>query len=147
MTHIFYNVAPKVCVLFSLSLSHKYSMCRAERQMRSALATRVPNDGMARVLDMNAWMARKTLEMLGQAGLGYSFDSFVEDSSDPFGESLKMFLYVTSSVPWTVRTLTRLINMAAQPCVQPISEIRLPYRATLIPLLRRDPLPAPQADV
>ena len=43
---------------------------------------------------MNGWMARITLEMLGQAGLGYSFDNFVEDSTDPFGESLRMFLCV-----------------------------------------------------
>ena len=43
---------------------------------------------------MNGWMARITLEMLGQAGLGYSFDNFVEDSTDPYGESLRMFLCV-----------------------------------------------------
>lgn len=38
-------------------------------------------------------MARTTLEMLGQATLGYSFDNFVDDSTDAFGESLKGFLY------------------------------------------------------
>nr|VWO94959.1 Cytochrome P450 monooxygenase CYP52X1 [Ganoderma boninense] len=70
MTHIFYNVAHK---------------------MRSALATRVPGDGSGKVLDVNDWMARTTLEMLGQAGLGYSFDNFEEDSIDPYGESIKMF--------------------------------------------------------
>ncbi|PIL34530.1 cytochrome P450 [Ganoderma sinense ZZ0214-1] len=70
MTHIFYNVAHK---------------------MRSALATRVPKDGSGKVLDVNDWMARTTLEMLGQAGLGYSFDNFEEDSIDPYGESIKMF--------------------------------------------------------
>ena len=37
-------------------------------------------------------MARTTLEMLGQAGLGYSFDNFLEDSTDSYGESLKQFL-------------------------------------------------------
>lgn len=30
--------------------------------------------------------------MLGQAGLGYSFDNFMDDSTDSYGESLKMFL-------------------------------------------------------
>lgn len=40
-------------------------------------------------------MARTTLEMLGQAGLGYSFDNFDEDSTDSYGESLKLFLYVS----------------------------------------------------
>ena len=43
---------------------------------------------------MNGWMARATLEMLGQAGLGYSFDKFTEDSTDSYGEALKSFLYV-----------------------------------------------------
>ena len=65
--------------------------------MRNALSTRVPSDGSAKVLDVNDWMARTTLEMLGQAGLGYSFDNFVEDSIDPYGESIKMFLCVFSS--------------------------------------------------
>ena len=37
-------------------------------------------------------MARTTLEMLGQAGLGYSFDDFKADSTDDYGESLKGFL-------------------------------------------------------
>ena len=73
MTHIFYGVAHKA---------------------RQAMASRLPPDGRSGVLDVNGWMARMTLEMLGQAGLGYSFDNFVGDSTDEFGESLKMFLYV-----------------------------------------------------
>ena len=62
--------------------------------MRTAVASRVPTDGSPKILDMNSWMARTTLEILGQAGLGYSFDNFLEDSTDPYGESLKVFLYV-----------------------------------------------------
>ena len=62
--------------------------------MRNALATRVHTNDNSRVLDMNSWMARTTLEILGQAGLGYSFDNFVEDSTDAYGKALKMFLYV-----------------------------------------------------
>ena len=63
--------------------------------MRNALATRVHTNDNSRVLDMNSWMARTTLEILGQAGLGYSFDNFVEDSTDAYGKALKMFLYVS----------------------------------------------------
>ncbi|KAM5545445.1 hypothetical protein V8D89_000483 [Ganoderma adspersum] len=70
MVEIFYNVAHKA---------------------QKAISTRVPADGTAEILDVNGWMARITLEMLGQAGLGYSFDNFVEDSTDPYGESLRMF--------------------------------------------------------
>ena len=61
-------------------------------QVRASLQDRLPKDGTADVLDMNGWHGRTTLEMLGQAGLGYSFDNFVEDSADAYGESLKMFL-------------------------------------------------------
>ena len=71
MTHIFYGVA---------------------RNVRQAMASRLPSDGTSGVLDVNGWMARTTLEMLGQAGLGYSFDNFAGDATDAFGESLKMFL-------------------------------------------------------
>ena len=57
---------------------------------------------------MNGWMARITLEMLGQAGLGYSFDNFVEDSTDPYGESLRMFLCV--QCPFFSHSERRLIS-------------------------------------
>ena len=50
-------------------------------------------------------MARTTLEMLGQAGLGYSFDNFSDDSTDAYGESLKLFLYAFS-----IRTRYRTPN-------------------------------------
>ena len=56
------------------------------------MIARLPQVGTAEVLDVNGWVARMTLEMLGQAGLGYSFDKFVDGSTDIFGESLKSFL-------------------------------------------------------
>ncbi len=65
---------------------------------------------------MNGWNGRTTLEMLGQAGLGYSFDNFEEDSSDPYGESLKLFL----SVPFSSSSLT-FLNDSEQPCFEPRS--------------------------
>ncbi|PIL22485.1 cytochrome P450 [Ganoderma sinense ZZ0214-1] len=79
MSHIFYNVAHKV---------------------RKAIVTRVPVGGPSEVLDVNGWMARTTLEMLGQAGLGYSFDNFVEDLTDPYGESVKLFFPTLSRFPF-----------------------------------------------
>lgn len=60
------------------------------------LETRVSTkDGS--VIDINGWMARATLEMLGQAGLGHSFDDFTEDSIDSYGEALKMDVLVRQS--------------------------------------------------
>lgn len=61
-------------------------------QLQKAIELRVGKDGG--VIDVNGWMARTTLEMLGQAGLGYSFDNFIDDSTDAYGESLKLFLCV-----------------------------------------------------
>ena len=59
--------------------------------MRAGIEKRV-NKETWQAVDVNGWMARTTLEMLGQAGLGYSFNNLIEDSSDSYGESLKNFL-------------------------------------------------------
>ncbi|RDX52864.1 cytochrome P450 [Lentinus brumalis] len=76
MTHIFYDIAHK---------------------LRGAIEVRV--DKQPEEVDVNGWMARTTLEMLGQAGLGYSFDNFVDDSSDSYGESIKLFFPMLSRIP------------------------------------------------
>ena len=60
-------------------------------QLHKAIGKRENATGVTE-MDINSWMARTTLEMLGQAGLGYSFDNFVEDSTDDYGQSLKSFL-------------------------------------------------------
>ena len=57
-----------------------------------AISKRVLANDCAAEMDINGWMARTTLEMLGQAGLGYSFDNFFEDSADEFAEAVKLFL-------------------------------------------------------
>ncbi|KAI0669375.1 cytochrome P450 [Trametes maxima] len=75
MTHIFYEITRKLVV---------------------AIEARIGEESA--VIDINGWMARAALELLGQAGLGYSFDSFVEDSTDEFGESVKMFFPVLGRI-------------------------------------------------
>ncbi|KAI0355250.1 cytochrome P450 [Trametes cingulata] len=40
-------------------------------------------------LDMLGWMGRTALELIGQTGLGYSFDPLVADSADEFGTAIK----------------------------------------------------------
>ncbi|KAI0628909.1 cytochrome P450 [Trametes polyzona] len=42
-------------------------------------------------LDMLNWMSRTALELIGQSGLGYSFDPLVADSADEFGTAIKEF--------------------------------------------------------
>ena len=62
-------------------------------------------------------MARTTLEMLGQAGLGYSFDDFFHDSNDEYAESIKLFLYV-SSLPGRRRRRRELTVRCYSPTFQ-----------------------------
>lgn len=38
---------------------------------------------------MLVWMGRAALELIGQGGLGYSFDPLVADMKDTFGQALK----------------------------------------------------------
>ena len=42
-------------------------------------------------LDMLSWMGRTALELVGQAGLGYSFDPLVADKPDDYATAIKQF--------------------------------------------------------
>ncbi|KAI0659728.1 cytochrome P450 [Cubamyces menziesii] len=64
-----------------------YEVCH---KLRTAIEARVHN-GPAEV-DMVGWMGRTALELMGQAGLGYSFDPLTADSADEFGEALKALM-------------------------------------------------------
>lgn len=64
-------------------------------QLRDAIRYRV-QDG-PRELDVLHWMGRTALELIGQGGLGYTFDPLVEDRIDPYGEALKAIVYVSQS--------------------------------------------------
>ncbi|KAF9820625.1 hypothetical protein IEO21_01328 [Rhodonia placenta] len=55
--------------------------------LRDAISTRV-KDGPKEV-DILDWMARTALELVGQAGLGYSFDPLIRDKADSYGEAIK----------------------------------------------------------
>ncbi|KAI1794335.1 cytochrome P450 [Ganoderma leucocontextum] len=48
------------------------------------------HDGPVEV-DMLLWMSRTALELIGQAGLGYSFDPLISDSPDEFTLAVKSF--------------------------------------------------------
>lgn len=59
-----------------------------ERQIRQS-----PGDDDIDVLN---WMSRTALELVGQGGLGYSFDPLVENMKNNFGDALKRVPYVLS---------------------------------------------------
>ncbi|KAI0355248.1 cytochrome P450 [Trametes cingulata] len=56
-------------------------------------------------LDMLSWMGRTALELIGQAGFGYSFDPLVADSPDEFAILIKAFQPALSGVTMLRRLL------------------------------------------
>lgn len=45
-------------------------------------------------IEMMRWMTRTALELLGQGGLGHSFDSLEDEMENPLVEDIKAILYV-----------------------------------------------------
>ncbi len=41
---------------------------------------------------MLSWMGRTTLEIIGQAGFGHTFDDFTSDEPNEFATAVKSFL-------------------------------------------------------
>ncbi|EMD38349.1 hypothetical protein CERSUDRAFT_82603 [Gelatoporia subvermispora B] len=59
-------------------------------KLESAIKLRV-RDG-PREIDILNWMARTALELVGQGGLGYSFDPLIEDKPNAMGDAIKSFM-------------------------------------------------------
>ncbi|KAI0789215.1 cytochrome P450 [Abortiporus biennis] len=68
MTPIFYSVA---------------------NRLRDALALQVKDS--PKDVDVLNWMGRTALELIGQGGLGYSFDPLVEERRNEFGDAMKSY--------------------------------------------------------
>ncbi len=62
-------------------------------QLRLAIESRVRSGPQK--LDMVSWMGRAALEIIGQSGLGHSFDPLVADVEDEYTEAIKSFMYVS----------------------------------------------------
>ena len=61
--------------------------------MRRAITAQV-QDGPEEV-DVHAWMGRAALELVGQGGLGHSFDPLTEDVVDSYADAVKSFACVS----------------------------------------------------
>ena len=66
----------------------------------------------AQDVDILHWMGRAALELIGQGGLGYSFDPLVEDVSNTFGEAIKGLVYILPSLS------TNFPDLGVQTCIQ-----------------------------
>ena len=63
-------------------------------QLQTAIERCVGSHSDAVEVEMLSWMCRTALEIIGEAGLGYSFDPLVEDVPDAFAQAIKGFQYV-----------------------------------------------------
>lgn len=59
-------------------------------QLRAAVEQQV-GDNVTEV-DILNWVSRTALELIGQGGLGYSFDPLTESVRNPFADALKEFM-------------------------------------------------------
>ncbi|CCM01003.1 uncharacterized protein FIBRA_03051 [Fibroporia radiculosa] len=66
-------------------------------QLRDGLRKQVA--GGTEEIDMLNWMGRTALELIGQGGLGYSFDPLVEDAHNEYGHALKNLIPNLVQVP------------------------------------------------
>ncbi|KAJ7170583.1 cytochrome P450 [Mycena crocata] len=79
------------------------------KRLRTALETKVQNGPQE--VDMLLWMSRTALELVGQAGLGYSFDTLKDDEIAPYVRSIKnlqitmtrMAIATRYIIPWGVK--------------------------------------------
>ncbi|KAI0764612.1 cytochrome P450 [Trametes elegans] len=60
-----------------------------------AISSRIPEQSAD--IDVAGWMGRAALELIGQAGIGYSFDPLTSDVADAYAEAVNSFLPLTTS--------------------------------------------------
>ncbi|KAJ3774513.1 cytochrome P450 [Lentinula raphanica] len=64
-------------------------------QLESALKTKLQKGPATQEVDILSWMGRTALEMIGQAGLGYSFDPLTdEETAHPYSRVIKELIPV-----------------------------------------------------
>ncbi|KAL1947205.1 hypothetical protein VTO73DRAFT_14166 [Trametes versicolor] len=78
-------------------------------RLESAISSRV-KDGPQEV-DMLGWMGRTALELIGQGGLGHSFDPLTRDVADDFADSVKAYFPVIQQLEVFGPLLPLLLKM------------------------------------
>nr|BED42983.1 cytochrome P450 monooxygenase [Trametes versicolor] len=70
---------------------------RVTDKLIEAISSRVPTHSEGAGVDVLGWMSRAALELIGQAGIGYSFDPLTEDKPDAYADAVKNFAPVTTA--------------------------------------------------
>ncbi|KAI0333101.1 cytochrome P450 [Cubamyces sp. BRFM 1775] len=79
-------------------------------KLEVAIASRV-KDG-PKEIDVLSWMGRTALELIGQGGLGHSFDPLTEDRADEFADSVKAYFPAQSQIPGAIHdSLPKLVQI------------------------------------
>ncbi|KAI0648491.1 cytochrome P450 [Trametes meyenii] len=97
------------------------------QRLHVALTSRV-KDG-PRELDVLGWMGRTALELIGQGGLGHSFDPLTEDVADEFADSVKSYFPVLDRLGPFARVLIPLCKKIGTP----------KFRRQIVELLPHEP--------
>lgn len=63
-------------------------------QLRAGVSSQI---GAAPAVNILEWMGRTALELIGQGGLGYSFDSLVKNTENAFANAIKDFVQASHS--------------------------------------------------
>ncbi|KAH9941835.1 cytochrome P450 [Epithele typhae] len=79
-------------------------------------------DGSAEV-DMVMWMGRTALELVGQAGLGYSFDPLTEEKADPLGEAIKNLMPASAGLGSLTTLLPLVEKIVPEPLIVPLGKL------------------------
>lgn len=117
---ILYEVTERVRV--SSPMLHTRHHTNSRRQLRKAILNQV--EDKPKELDMLHWMTRTALEMIGQSGMGYSFDSLEGDASSadshPYSRSVKRFGYapfpsIPNPISWLKTVLIEAFWQAQAP--------------------------------
>ncbi|KAH7905029.1 cytochrome P450 [Hygrophoropsis aurantiaca] len=69
--------------------------------LQAAIADKLKNGPQE--IEMLEWFTRTALELVGQSGLGYSFDSLKEGSANPYSAAVKMLIPTLSKTTVTRR--------------------------------------------
>ncbi|KAI0833362.1 hypothetical protein BC628DRAFT_1335130 [Trametes gibbosa] len=78
-------------------------------KLRDAIEVRVMSG--EKELDMAGWTVRTALELIGQGGLGNSFDLLTEEASDGFTEAVKAMIPSFNEIQWVQMFLPYLNYM------------------------------------
>ena len=89
LTPIFYGVAERVSRP-SMSLQD-LTYTRLAFELADAISAQISTED-GQDVDILRWVSRAALELIGQGGLGYSFDPLVEDRKNEFGDALTRLL-------------------------------------------------------